>query len=174
MSTMQRHLEHLIEDIQESAANRDTNANFVVPRPVDIPEHFDHLPFEPTRKAHEWFGLSMDMFPSADKWNERQLLELCVILRQLFEHYNMQVELSNCLPYDIVYTFLLKAMETYTTCRPGSGNVDVISFCAYDSENCPFGDYCAAEDEYSCDTWVLGHHWDGYLDWEERRKNTDS
>ena len=85
----------------------------------------------------------------------------------------MQVELPNFLPYDQVYTYLLKALDTYTTCMPDSNTLDVISFCECDEETCPFGEYCAKENEYSCDTWGYGQHWDGYIDLEEMEKDND-
>lgn len=172
MSTMQRYMEQLIDDIRESAANSVQNSEqFAVPMPPGVPEHLRHLPVIPEKKAYEWFDLSLEMFPPADRWNDYQLLFFCVILRSLFEHYNIQVEIPNYLPYDQVYTFLLKALDSYTSCLPETESLNVITFCECDEDTCPFGEYCAKESEYHCDTWALGQYWDGYIELEVMEKN---
>lgn len=156
------YFEQLVEDIQESAKHKDRNIVFDIPTDLlKVPEGFEHLPVEPAQKAYQWFRLSLDMFPTADKWNERQLLFMCVILRSLFEHYNINVELPNDLPYNQVYTYLLKAMNTYVTCN--EEHPDTVSFCEGEEDDCPFGDYCASAGSY-CDTWAIGQDWKGFAD----------
>lgn len=172
MSSMQRYMEQLIEDIQESAKNRDQHMQEIPPGVYNVPEHLAHLPVIPARKAYQWFNLSLDAFPDADKWNEYQLLYMCVILRSLFEHYHINVELPNDLPYDRVYAYLLKALDTYTTVEPDGSNL--ISFCSGDPETCPFSDYCYKEDTGHCDTWTIGYHWDAYIELEEMKKEMDA
>lgn len=115
MSSMQRYMEHLVDDIRESAKNRDQNIQYSPLELMPVPEHLAHLPVVGQKKAYQWFKLSIDAFPAAEKWNEYQLLYMCVILRSLFEHYHIDVELPNDLPYDEVYAYLLKALDTYTT-----------------------------------------------------------
>lgn len=169
MSSMQRYMEHLIDDIRESAKNKDENIQYVPPKLYDVPEHLAHLPVILERKAYEWFKLSPEAFPEAEKWDDYQLLYMCVILRSLFEHYNINVELSNDLPFKTAYAYLMKALSMYTTAEPDSSNQ--ISFCRGDEENCPFGDYCARQDGGYCDTWDIGHHWDGYMILEEMKED---
>ena len=174
MSSMQRYMDQLIEDIQESAVNKDTNSEqYYVPMPHSVPEHLRHLPVIPEQKAHQWFRLSPEMFPPAGKWNEYQLLYFCVLLRSLFEHYNIEVEIPHGLPYDKVYTFLIKALNEYTTCTQDHDSVNTISFCEGEYTTCPFGKHCTLGDSGYCDTWLIGHFWDGYVDLEEMEKNID-
>jgi hypothetical protein len=174
MNGMQKYMEQLIEDIQKSAAEIDKNAEqFYVPMPKGVPEHLQHLPVIPMKKAHQWFNLSLEAFPPAEKWDEYQLLYMCVILRQLFEHYNMEVELPNSMPYEMVYTFLLKALDTYACCQPEESSIEQITFCEGDEATCPFGEYCANEGEYSCDTWEYGSDWEGFAEWEEMREKRE-
>ncbi len=169
MSSMQRYMEHLIDDIRESAKNKDENIQYVPPVLYNLPKHLEHLPVIPQRKSYEWFKLSPEAFPEAEKWDDYQLLYMCVILRSLFEHYNINVELSNDLPYETVYAFLLKALDTYTTAEPDASNQ--ISFCSGDEGNCPFGDYCARQEQGYCDTWNIGQHWDGFIILAEMEKD---
>jgi hypothetical protein len=174
MDGMKKYMYQLIEDIQESAANIDKNAEqFYVPMPKGVPEHLHHLPVIPMKKAHQWFNLPLEAFPPAEKWNEYQLLYMCVLLRQLFEHYHIEVEIPNHMPYNLVYGFLLKALDTYTTCQPEESTLDQITFCECEEDTCPFGKYCAKENEYSCDTWIYGNDWAGYHDLEEMEKNKE-
>lgn len=171
MSKMQRYFEQLVEDIRESARHKDRNVQFNVPTDLlKVPEEYAHLPVVPAQKAYQWFRLSLDMFPPAEKWNQKQLLYMCVILRHLFEHYNIEVELPNHLPYDKVYAYLLKALDTYTSCEQDHPNT--ITFCEGEAEDCPFGYYCASEGSY-CDSWGMGQYWEGYADLKNMEENDE-
>lgn len=172
MSTMQRYFEQLIDDIRESAKNKDQNVQFNIPTDLlDVPEEYEHLEVEPAQKACDWFRLSPETFPPAEKWTEKQLLYMCVILRQLYEHYNISVELPSYLPYDMVYTYLLKAMDVYTTCE--QEHLNEISFCDGKGYDCPFGEHCTNEGEYNCDSWIFGHDWEGYSDLKYMEDNEE-
>ncbi len=162
MDAMQRYMEQLVDEIRQSAKDKDENIQFNVPTELlTVPKGYEHFPVIPAQKAFEWFRLSVDTFPPAEKWNEKQLLYMCVILRHLFEHYNINVALPNDMPYDMVYSFLLEAMHKYTSCQQEHQNH--ISFCNGDEDSCPFGKFCATDD-HSCDTWAIGYDWAGY--WE--------
>ncbi|MDF9795055.1 hypothetical protein OKW21_000318 [Catalinimonas alkaloidigena] len=172
MSTMQRYFEQLVDDIRESAKNKDQNVQFNIPTDLlEVPEEYEHLEVEPAQKASEWFRLSPEMFPPAEKWTERQLLYMCAILRQLYEHYNIIVELPSYLPYDLVYTYLLKAMDVYITCDQESLND--IRFCDGKGYECPFGKHCTNEGEYHCDTWEFGQDWEGFSDLKYMEDNDE-
>lgn len=163
MSSMQRYFEQLVEDIRESAKNKDQNVQYHIPEDLlNIPEEYEYLPVELQQKAYEWFRLSPEMFPPASKWSPRQLLYMCVVLRQLFEHYNIMVEMPNDLPYKKVYQYLLKALNMDTSCH--QEYINQISFCEGERSSCPFGDYCAFDGKYHCDTWSFGGDWEGYSD----------
>ncbi len=173
MSAMQRYFEQLIDDIRESAKNKEENVKFVAPTLLDVPEHLAHLPVIPARKACDWFRLSLEAFPAAEKWDDDyQLVYMCVILRTLFEHYDINVDLPNDLPFDMTYEYLLKAMNEYTTCEQDN-SCNTIDFCHEDSQACPFEDYCTKEDTDYCDNWMIGQYWYGFdvlAEMEEERK----
>ena len=174
MDGMQKYFEQMAEDIRQSAASRERNtARYFVPMPGQPPEQLPQQPVEAEKKACEWFALSPEAFPPAEKWDEYQLLSMCVLLRQLFEHYNLQVELPNKMPYHRVYTFLLKALDTITPCNPHDDCVDFISFCDCEEATCPFGHHCAMTDGCYCDTWINGQPWDGFAELEEMKKKME-
>jgi hypothetical protein len=174
MDGMQMYFNQLIDDIRESTANRERNtARYFVPIPGEVPEHLQRPPAEKEKKAWQWFNLSLTAFPPAEKWNEYQLLYLCVSLRQLFEHYNLLVELPHRMPYEQVYTFLLKALDMPTPCNPHDDTVDMISFCDCEEATCPFGEHCGMTDGYYCDNWAPGQPWNGFVELEEMKKKIE-
>jgi hypothetical protein len=174
MDKMQKYFEQLIEDIKEAMASRERNtARYFVPMPGEVPEHLLRPPAEKEKKAYQWFNLSLEAFPPADKWNEYQLLYLCVSLRQLFDHYNLLVQLPHKMPYDQVYTFLLKALDMTTPCNPYESTVDFISFCDWEKKTCPFGKHCGMNKDHYCDNWVPNQPWKGVAELEEMKKKIE-
>ena len=168
--SLQRYLEQLVGDIRESAKNRDTNVQYppeLVRAPDNIPEHLAHLEVIPAQEVYKWMRLDPETFPPADKLNDDQIIYFCNILRQLFEHYNYEIEMPIGLPFRLVYEYLIKAFYKFETCKQGE-TINVISFCNGDEANCPFGEYCTKVNDDYCDSWIFKHWWEGY---EYGRKN---
>jgi hypothetical protein len=166
---MQAYLQYLIEDIRKSAQDKNNNRQYAdgIPISMDVPEQLSHLDTVPMYRAGKWLGLSSESFPPAEKWDDQQLLELCVTLRALFEHYQIAVRIPHGLPFKLVYTFLIKALDEYVTCMEEGQNE--ISFCS-ETGTCPFGVHCTMEENEECDTWELGVAWEGDFAWEAVRE----
>jgi hypothetical protein len=160
--SIQRYLQQLVSDIRESARNKDINIQYPpeLVTLMDIPEHLAHLPVEPAQRVHKWMKLDPETFPPADQMNLNQLIYMCNILKQLFEHYNYEVQLPHSLPFPIVYEYLIKALNEVERCN--QENVSVISFCTGEKATCPFGEYCTRINDDYCNTWLFGHWWEGY------------
>lgn len=157
-----RYLEQLVDDIRESAKNKDHNISYppeLVVAP-NVPEHLEHLPVIPVRPVYKWMRLDPEAFPPAEQLNEMQIIYFCNILRQLFEHYNYEVQLPRALPYNMVYHYLIKAFYKVEPCN--QENLNTIYFCEGDESNCPFGEYCGRVNDDFCNSWIFGHWWEGY------------
>lgn len=157
-----RYLEQLVEDIRESARNKDHNVSYppeLVVAP-NVPEHLEHLPVIPVRAVYKWMRLDPEAFPRVDQLSELQTIYFCNILRQLYEHYNFEVQLPKDLPYSLVYQYLKKGLYKVGTCSQESLNT--ISFCEGDESKCPFSEYCSRVNDDYCNSWIFGHWWEGY------------
>jgi hypothetical protein len=164
-----RYLQQLVEDIRESAKNRDENIKFPPELVSDsgIPNHLKHLPIVPAQKIYKWMRLDPEAFPPVNQMEYEQIIYMCNILRQLFEHYRFEVQLPHSLPIEMVYEYLIKAFYKVDSISD-EDSLNVITFCQGDESTCPFGEYCAKVNEDYCETWLYGYWWEGY---EGMKKN---
>lgn len=158
-----RYLQQLVDDIRESAKNRDENIKFPpeLISELKVPENLKHLPVVPAQKVHKWMRLDPEAFPPANQMEFDQVIYMCNILKQLFEHYRFEVQLPHSLPIEMVYEYLIKALHKIESISE-ENSINAIYFCNGDEETCVFGEYCGKVNEEYCETWLYNYWWEGY------------
>lgn len=159
--SIKRYLEQLVDDVRESAKNKEQNLQFPKELLDEPPEHLAHLEVIPVQKVYKWMRIDPEAFPPAEQLSDDQIIYFCNLLKQLFEHYNYEVHMPKSLPFRMVYEYLVKALDRTEACQQGE-TLNVIAFCDGDETKCPFGSYCSKINDDYCDTWLFGHWWKGY------------
>lgn len=136
---MQKYLNQLIEDMHLAASQVSQSR---IPELVFDPNYMMELEDMEELPMSEWFGLSKEQFPPADRLTAEQLSLMAEEFEKLWGAFNFDPYFPDRLPARRRYELMRDYLDHKCAHWPG-GWIHTFEFCKYDPENCPFGiEYC--------------------------------
>ncbi|MFP4470627.1 MAG: hypothetical protein ACOCX8_01555 [Bacteroidota bacterium] len=141
---MDHYLEQLIEDMKKSAAAaagfREEELTAQEPDEENLFADVEGYLYEDRRKLSEIVGISKAALPAVKRLKPPQIERVFQALKNMLEAWNFYPEFPEHLPVHLRYAALRDAWDSeYYHSHSGMVHLE---FCDYDSENCPFPDYC--------------------------------
>lgn len=145
---MQQYIKQLIEDLQ--AAHKlspiakqkepETQKEII----AELEEIDRLLTEEPEKPMHNIFGIDPIMFPPIEKLQKKQAHQLVDEILELWAAFNIEAVYPKKFPKEQLYPLFVKKFKEPFIFFPMG--ITGIEFCDYESENCPFGEYCTCKD----------------------------
>lgn len=140
---MQKYLNQLIDDMHHAATqvpqSRIMKGEFDPSYMMEL-EDMEELPMS------EWFGLSKELFPPANRLNAEQHTLMADEFEKLWGAFSFDPYFPEGLPARRRYELMRDYLDHKCTHWPG-GWIHTFEFCNYDPQNCPFGnEYCRCKD----------------------------
>jgi hypothetical protein len=143
---MERYIQQLIEDLEETAKNPPP-AVFIEPPPYLSNEpSIAELALVPFKPISEWTGINPEVFPNVVDLRGDQWGRVNEAIFKVFDALNIQlVDSPADLPPEILYEVLTTNWDEMVQYLPSSG-FD-LELCTGDPTTCPYGDYCDCNEE---------------------------
>lgn len=140
---MQRYLNQLIEDMHLAATLVSQSR---IPETVFDPNYMMELEAMEELPMSEWFGLSKEQFPPADRLDAGQQKQMAEEFEKLWAAFSFDPYFPEGLPARRRYELMRDYLDHKCTHWPG-GWIQTFEFCNYEPDNCPFGtEYCRCKD----------------------------
>lgn len=136
---LERYVGHLVGDLEEAARNspvRFSPANSGNEAAVTVS----------INSMAELVGIEREVFPPAEQLTEQQLTQLVRAIDKLWLAYNLYTFFPDTVPVAERYRFILAKWDEGLQYR--SNQMSRIPSCTNQSDNCPFGTYCACQESY--------------------------
>lgn len=140
---MQRYLNQLIEDMHLAATLVSQSR---IPETVFDPNYMMELEAMEELPMSEWFGLSKEQFPPADRLDAGQQKQMAEEFEKLWAAFSFDPYFPEGLPARRRYELMRDYLDHKCTFWPG-GWIHTFEFCNYEPDHCPFGnEYCRCKD----------------------------